>query len=77
MRVFENSEPLELDSADYPRSIRDVEFGAFPVIPDFAIELRESDDYGQHVHYVSASAGSPALRVGRCAQIPHLNGSVQ
>lgn len=60
MRLFTNAVPIELDSAHYVRSLRDVELGAFPVIPDFAIELRESDDLGQHVHYVSASAGELA-----------------
>ena len=41
-------------------SLRAIEFGAFPIIPDFAIELRESEDFGQHVHFVSPSRGELA-----------------
>lgn len=60
MHLFENSEPLELASADYWRALRDVALDGFPVIPDFAVELRETEDTGQHVHFVSASAGDLA-----------------
>ena len=56
-KVFTNPAPLELTSADYRQSLREIEPGAFPIIPDFAIELRESEDFGQHVHYVSPSRG--------------------
>ncbi|MGZ4810465.1 MAG: hypothetical protein ACXVIJ_06175 [Thermoanaerobaculia bacterium] len=60
MHVFRNSEPLELASADYWRSLRDLILEDFPIVPDFAIELRDSEEFGQHVHYVSAIAGDLA-----------------
>lgn len=60
MHVFENAQPLELASADYWRALRDLELEEFPVVPDFAIELRPTEDLGHHVHYVSASAGDLA-----------------
>jgi hypothetical protein len=61
VHLFQNDEPLELASADYTRAMRDVALDGFPVIPDFAIELRETnDDTGLHVFYVSATAGQLA-----------------
>ena len=60
MHIFENDRVLELGSADYTRSLRDVALDGFPVIPDFAVELRESDDNGQHVYFVSVKAGELA-----------------
>jgi hypothetical protein len=60
VRVFENTQPLELASADYWRALRDLTLEDFPVVSDFGIELRESEEFGQHVHYVSASAGDLA-----------------
>ena len=60
MKVFSNPESLELSSSIYPESLREVELGAFPVIADFAIELRESEDAGYHIHYVSPTRGELA-----------------
>jgi len=60
VHIFQNDEPLELSSADYTRALRDVALDGFPVIPDFAIELRETDDTGQHVFFISAKAGELA-----------------
>jgi hypothetical protein len=60
LRVFSNPEPLELASSDYRESLRAIELGAFPLIPDFAIELRESEEFGQHIHFVSPSRGDLA-----------------
>ena len=60
MHVFENSDALDLGSADYTRALRDIALDGFPVIPDFAVVLRESDENGQHVHFISASAGDLA-----------------
>ena len=60
MRVFSNPAPLELASSDYRDALRAIEPGAFPVIPDFAIELRESEEFGQHVQFVSPTRGDLA-----------------
>lgn len=60
MRVFTNPFPLELTTADYTVALREIELGAFPVIADFAIELRASEELGQHIYYVSASRGELA-----------------
>lgn len=51
---------MELASSDYTTALRGVELSAFPVIPDFAIELRESEEFGQHIHYVSPTRGELA-----------------
>jgi hypothetical protein len=60
VKVFTNNTPLELASADYASALRSIELEAFPIIPDFAIELRESEEFGQHIHYVSPSRGELA-----------------
>ena len=60
MRLFSNGTRLELASADYSNAIQGIELGAFPVIKDFTIELRESEDAGQHIHYVSPTHGELA-----------------
>ena len=60
MRIFTNGTALELASSDYVSALRGIELGAFPLIKDFAIELRESEDLGQHIYYVSPSHGELA-----------------
>ncbi len=60
MRVFANTSPLELVTPDYTRSLRALDLSAFPLIADFSIELRDSEEYGQHVHFVSPSRGELA-----------------
>jgi len=60
LKVFSNPTPLELTSADYAEAVREMKLGSFPVIPDFTIELRESEDSGQHVHFVSPTRGELA-----------------
>jgi hypothetical protein len=60
VHVFQNPEPLELASADYWRALRDLDLEDFPIVPDFAIHLRESEDAGQHVYFVSKTAGDLA-----------------
>ncbi len=60
MKVFSNGTALELESSDYVSALRDIELGALPIIPDFAIELRESEDFGQHIHFVSPTRGELA-----------------
>ena len=60
MHIFSNDDPLELSSSDYTRAMRDVALDGFPVISDFAVELRESDDAGQHVYFVSGKEGDLA-----------------
>ena len=37
-----------------------IDLDAFPTINDFAIELRDSEDFGQHVHFVSPTRGELA-----------------
>ena len=60
MKVFANQRPLELASSDYAESLEAIELDEFPTIGDFAIELRESEEFGQHLHFVSASRGELA-----------------
>jgi hypothetical protein len=60
MRVFTNAQPLELASADYASALRAVDLSEFPVVKDFEIELRESEEFGQHVHFVSPTRGELA-----------------
>lgn len=60
MRVFRNPVPLELPTADYVHALRTVDLAAFPLVPDFTIELRESEEFGQHVHFVSPARGELA-----------------
>src|SRR5436305_12785701 len=38
----------------------DIDLGDVPAVPDFSIELRELEDSGKIVHYVSASHGELA-----------------
>jgi hypothetical protein len=57
VKVFANVEPLELASSDYGDAVDAIERNDFPIINDFAIELRDSEDYGQHVYFVSPSRG--------------------
>ena len=60
MKVFSNPTALELTTADYTEALSAIELGAFPIISDFAIELRESQDFGQHIYFVSPSRGELA-----------------
>ena len=60
MYTFTNRTPLELASSEYPRALRALDLGAFPLIPDFTIELRDSEECGQHVHFISPSRGELA-----------------
>jgi hypothetical protein len=60
VRVFSNLTTLELSSGDYPEAVREIELGAFPVIDDFAIELRPSEELGHHIFFVSKSRGELA-----------------
>ena len=60
MKVFSNPAPLELATSDYSNAFAALELDSFPTIPDFAIELRESEESGQHVYYVSAARGELA-----------------
>ena len=57
MKVFSNPQPLELSSSDYAEALTAVDLDDFPLIGDFAIELRESEEFGQHVHYISPTRG--------------------
>ncbi len=60
MKVFSNPHPLELATSDYTHGLAALDLSAFPTISDFAIELRESDESGQYVYYVSPSLGELA-----------------
>jgi len=60
LRVFRNPAPLELPSADYVHALRGLDLLSFPPILDFAIELRQSEELGQHVHFISPSRGELA-----------------
>jgi hypothetical protein len=60
MKVFSNSTPLELATSVYVEALVAVDLNAFPTIADFTIELRESEEYGQHVYFVSPSRGELA-----------------
>ena len=60
MKVFSNPVPLELASADYTAALAVLDVNTFPIIADFAIELRESEELGQHVYFVSPSRGELA-----------------
>jgi len=60
MRVFRNPSPLELSRSNYAESLGGVELSEFPTVPDFTIELRDSEEYGQHVHFVSPAHGELA-----------------
>ena len=57
MHVFTNPAPLELASSDYLRALRFLDLDAFPVVGDFTIELRDSEEFGQHIHYISPTRG--------------------
>jgi hypothetical protein len=60
VHVFTNPAPLELASSDYVRSLRFLDLDAFPVVGDFTIELRDSEEFGQHIHYISPTRGELA-----------------
>ena len=60
MKVFSNPKPLELVTADYVPALRAADLAAFPLIPDFTIELRDSEEFGQHVQFVSPTRGELA-----------------
>ena len=60
MKVFSNPTPLQLASSDYQSALRALDPAAFPLINDFAIELRESEEFGQHIYYVSPTRGELA-----------------
>lgn len=60
MRVFKNSVPLEIATADYANALGALDLGGFPLIADFTIELHESEEFGQHVQFISPSRGELA-----------------
>jgi hypothetical protein len=60
MKVFSNATPLELATSAYIDALPAVDLTAFPTIADFTIELRESQEFGQHVHFVSPTRGELA-----------------
>src|SRR2546428_14020181 len=60
MKVFANESPLELATSDYTSTFPALDLDSFPTMPDFAIELRESEETGQHIYYVSPSRGELA-----------------
>ncbi len=60
MKVFSNPTPLELPVADYANALRAIDLTSFPLIADFTIELRESEEYGDHVQFVSPTRGELA-----------------
>lgn len=60
MRVFNNGAKLELDDSDYTTALQSIDLNDFPMIADFTIEMRESEEFGQHVHFVSPSRGELA-----------------
>jgi hypothetical protein len=60
LKLFTNPQPLEVASFDYTESLGAVDLSEFPIVGDFAIELRESEEFGQHVHFVSPTRGELA-----------------
>ncbi|HYS55446.1 MAG TPA: hypothetical protein VER58_16940 [Thermoanaerobaculia bacterium] len=60
MKVFANDTPLELATSDYTSALSALDLDSFPVVPDFTIELRDSEEFGQHVYYVSPWRGELA-----------------
>ncbi len=60
MKVFSNSTQLELATSDYTHALRALDLHSFPTISDFAIELRDSAELGQHIYYVSPARGELA-----------------
>jgi hypothetical protein len=60
MKVFNNPTPLELATSVYVDALAAVDLHGFPTILDFTIELRESEETGQHVYFVSPSRGELA-----------------
>ncbi len=60
MHVFTKPVSLELVTPDYTRALRAVDLKSFPVVSDFSIELRESEESGQHIHFISPSRGELA-----------------
>jgi hypothetical protein len=57
MKVFNNATPLELATSDYIQSLAAIDLDSFPIVADFTIELRESEEFGQHVYFVSPTRG--------------------
>src|SRR5947209_10882016 len=55
MEVFNNAA-----TSDYTDALSALDLDSFPIVPDFAIELRESEETGQHIYYVSPSRGELA-----------------
>jgi hypothetical protein len=60
MKVFSNASPLELATSNYIDALAAVDLNSFPTVPDFTIELRDSEEFGQHLHFVSPSRGELA-----------------
>ena len=60
MKVFSNPTPLELATAVYVDALQALDLNSFPTIADFTIELRESEELGQHVYFVSPARGELA-----------------
>ncbi|HEX9406978.1 MAG TPA: hypothetical protein VF975_06650 [Thermoanaerobaculia bacterium] len=60
MKVFSNNAQLEVSDPDYTISLQAIDLNDFPTIADFTIELRDSDEFGQHVHFVSPTRGELA-----------------
>jgi hypothetical protein len=60
MKVFTNATPLELASPDYIHALTAIDLDSFPIVADFTIELRESEELGQHVYFVSPTRGELA-----------------
>ncbi len=60
MRVFQNPAPLGVAISDYAAALRALDLGAFPTVADFTIDLRDSEEFGEHVHFVSPTRGELA-----------------
>jgi hypothetical protein len=60
MKIFSNAKPLELATSDYIGALAAVDLEAFPVVADFTIEMRASEETGQHVYFVSPERGELA-----------------
>ena len=60
MRVFTNGAQLDLTDSNYAPALAAVDLSDFPVIGDFTIEMRESEEFGQHLYFVSPTRGELA-----------------
>ena len=60
MRVFSNGAQLELTDSNYATALAAADLSDFPVIGDFTIEMRESEEFGQHLYFVSPTRGELA-----------------